>query len=90
VDLRVVEANAAAVDDLTARCGMAIDPVGRTLHELGAFDTSTADVVQRALGVLAGRPGDQVVLATGETLHAARWRDAALLTWTACPGREPG
>jgi hypothetical protein len=88
VDLRVVELNAAAVADLAARSGVADDPVGRTLHELDPFGAVTVDAVHGALAVLAGSPAQRLALATGETLRVTRWRDGALLTWTAAARPE--
>jgi hypothetical protein len=89
VDLRVVELNAAAVADLAARSGVADDPVGRTLHELDVFGPVTVDAVHGALAVLAGSPAQRLRLAAGETLRVTRWRDGALLTWTAAAPPRP-
>jgi hypothetical protein len=82
-DAEIVEANAAAVTDLSRRCDLPADPVGRTLLELcpfGATPTSTVlDAVRKVLSCGESRDLETRV----GTVRVVRWADGAVLTWTA-------
>jgi len=79
VDVVVVEANRAAVAELTRLGGVPADPVGATLLEIAPWDGSAAVVEAVRAGLEAG-PATTVALADAE-VRVSRWQDGAVLTW---------
>jgi len=85
VDVVVVEANHAAVAELTRLSGVPADPVGATLLEIAPWDGSAA-VVEAVRASLQAGTATTVALADAE-VRVSRWQDGAVLTWRR---EEPG